>query len=110
MARTLADARRAIDAAKQAGVCLMVGHVLRFFPEYALAKRLLDEGAIGRPAVARTTRASAHPRTVGDWFADPEVSGACWWTWRSTTSTSCCGASARRSAFTARRSLIAGRR
>ena len=75
LARTLADARRAIDAAKQAGVCLMVGHVLRFFPEYALAKRLLDDGAIGRPALARTTRASAHPRTVGDWFADPEVSG-----------------------------------
>ncbi len=75
MARTLPDARRAIAAAERSGVCLMVGHVLRFFPEYALAKRLLDEGAIGRPAVARTTRSSAHPRTADDWYGDPELSG-----------------------------------
>jgi len=75
VARTLADARRAIEAAGSAGVRLMVGHVLRFFPEYAEAKRLLDEGIVGRPAVARTTRNSGHPRTAGDWFADPDMSG-----------------------------------
>lgn len=75
IARTLADAQRAMNAAAQAGTCFMVGHVLRFFPEYAAAKRLLDEDSIGRPAVARTTRASAHPRAPGDWFADPDQSG-----------------------------------
>jgi UDP-N-acetylglucosamine 3-dehydrogenase len=75
IARTLADARRAIDAAKASGVKLMIGHVLRFFPEYAAAKRLLDDGAVGRPAVVRTTRNSGHPRTAGDWFGDPDQSG-----------------------------------
>jgi UDP-N-acetylglucosamine 3-dehydrogenase len=75
LARTLADARRAIDAANRAGVKLMVGHVLRFFPEYALAKQILDDGTLGRPAVARTTRNSGHPRTVGDWYGDPDQSG-----------------------------------
>jgi predicted dehydrogenase len=76
IARTLADAHRAIEAASSAGVRLMVGHVLRFFPEYAEAKRLLDQGVVGRPAVARTTRNSGYPRTAaGEWFADPEMSG-----------------------------------
>jgi predicted dehydrogenase len=53
----------------------MIGHVLRFFPEYAMAKRMLDEGYVGRPAVARTTRSIGHPRTAGDWFADADQSG-----------------------------------
>ncbi|UCH33300.1 MAG: Gfo/Idh/MocA family oxidoreductase [Armatimonadota bacterium] len=75
IARTLADARRAIDAAKDAGICLMIGHVLRFFPEYAMAKRLLDDGTVGRPAVVRTTRNSGYPRGAGDWFVDPDQSG-----------------------------------
>jgi predicted dehydrogenase len=75
LARSLADARRAIEAAAAAGVTLMIGHVLRFFPEYAMAKRMLDEGYVGRPAVARTTRSSGHPRTAGDWFADADQSG-----------------------------------
>jgi len=75
IARTLADARRAIEAVTSAGVRFMVGHVLRFFPEYALAKRLLDQGAVGRPAVVRTTRNSGHPRTADDWFGDPDMSG-----------------------------------
>ena len=75
IARTLPDAKRAIAAAQSAGVRLMIGHVLRWFPEYAAAKRLLEEGTVGRPAVARTTRSSGHPRTPGDWFADPDLSG-----------------------------------
>ncbi|HUT75073.1 MAG TPA: Gfo/Idh/MocA family oxidoreductase [Armatimonadota bacterium] len=75
LARTLAEARRAIAAAEEAGVRLMVGHVLRFFPEYALAKRLLDEGAVGRPAVARTARCSGHPQPPADWYGDYAMSG-----------------------------------
>ena len=73
MALTLADCDAMIDAAAHSGVLLSVGHVTRFFPEYALAKREIDAGKIGTPAVARTRRAGAFPRTA--WFADSEQSG-----------------------------------
>jgi UDP-N-acetylglucosamine 3-dehydrogenase len=44
---TLADADAMIEAADIAGVHLMVGQVLRFYPVHALGKRLIDAGEIG---------------------------------------------------------------
>ncbi|MBC8139569.1 MAG: Gfo/Idh/MocA family oxidoreductase [Fibrella sp.] len=73
MALTLADCDAITDAAMRANVRLSVGHVTRFFPEYALAKRHVDAGAVGVPAIARTRRAGAFPKTA--WFADMEQSG-----------------------------------
>jgi len=75
LARTLEQADQVIAAVEKVGVRMLVGHVLRFFPEYVTAKGLLDGGQIGRPAVCRTTRASHHPRGSDDWFADYEKSG-----------------------------------
>ncbi|MBC8142597.1 MAG: Gfo/Idh/MocA family oxidoreductase [Armatimonadetes bacterium] len=73
MALTLSDCDAIIAATAQAGVCFSVGHVTRFFPEYALAKARLDAGAVGTPTIARTRRAGAFPRTA--WFADTAQSG-----------------------------------
>jgi UDP-N-acetylglucosamine 3-dehydrogenase len=53
----------------------MVGHVLRFFPEYAAIKRLLESGAIGTPAVVRTERNLYAPPTADNWFLDFGRSG-----------------------------------
>lgn len=75
LARTLEQAERALGAVESAGVRLMVGLVLHFFPEYAAAKQALDQGAVGRPAVMRTSRLSGHPRASDDWYADFERSG-----------------------------------
>ena len=76
LARTSAQARAMITACREAGVQLHVGHVVRFFPEYALAKRTVDRGAIGTPAVLRFTRASYAPKgRDDDWFSDPARSG-----------------------------------
>ncbi len=79
LARTLADAQEIVDGCEAAGVPLYVAHVVRFFPEFALAKAQLDSGAIGEPAVIRTTRAGSFPRPGGefssDYYADFNSSG-----------------------------------
>jgi len=49
IARTLTEADAIIDAARSAGVSLMVGHNQRYFGHHAKAKELLDAGAIGDP-------------------------------------------------------------
>jgi len=57
----LSDAREMIRKAGNSGLKLMVAHVLRFWGEYVLAKRLISEGAVGEPSVARAYRQSAFP-------------------------------------------------
>lgn len=49
IARTLAEADAIIEAARTAGVTLMVGHNQRYFGHHARAKALLEAGAIGEP-------------------------------------------------------------
>ncbi len=79
LARTLADAQEMVDACAAAGVPLYVAHVVRFFPEFALAKAQLDSGGIGEPAVIRTTRAGSFPRPGGafssNYYGDFDSSG-----------------------------------
>lgn len=48
LATTLEDGEAILQAASQAGVQLMVGHLLRFENKYATVKRLLEEGRLGR--------------------------------------------------------------
>jgi myo-inositol 2-dehydrogenase / D-chiro-inositol 1-dehydrogenase len=54
MAVTLADADRAIDAARAAGVVLQVGFNRRFAPDWAAARQLTDSGALGTPRLLRS--------------------------------------------------------
>jgi UDP-N-acetylglucosamine 3-dehydrogenase len=75
MARTVEDCRKMIDAAESAGVKLCIGQILRFFPEFVKGHEMIERGAIGTPAVARTTRAGVFPRGASDWFCDVESSG-----------------------------------
>jgi predicted dehydrogenase len=76
LARDLGQAQEMIDACRQAGVKLMVAHVVRFFPEYAGAKAQVDAGAIGRPAVLRFSRGVFQPKKAADnWFVDFRKSG-----------------------------------
>jgi UDP-N-acetylglucosamine 3-dehydrogenase len=48
MAHTVADCRKICDAAEKAPGHLMVGHICRFNPRYATAKREIEAGGIGR--------------------------------------------------------------
>jgi myo-inositol 2-dehydrogenase / D-chiro-inositol 1-dehydrogenase len=54
MAVTLADADRAITAAKDAGIALQVGFNRRFAPDWAAARSLLDTGRLGTPRLLRS--------------------------------------------------------
>jgi len=54
MALTLADADRAIDAARAAGVVLQVGFNRRFAPDWVAARALLDAGRLGTPRLLRS--------------------------------------------------------
>jgi len=76
LARTTGQAREMLTACRNAGVQLLVAHVIRFFPEYALAHATVEEGQIGKPAVIRLHRGSYRPKKpAGNWFLDEEKSG-----------------------------------
>ena len=65
-----------LAACREAGVHLLVAHVVRFFPEYALAKQVTASGQIGRPATVRLARGSYRPKKpAGNWFLDEAKSG-----------------------------------
>jgi predicted dehydrogenase len=76
LARTTGQAQEIVAACKQAGVQLLVAHVVRFFPEYALARAAVEGGQIGKPGVIRLHRGSYRPKKpAGNWFLDEEKSG-----------------------------------
>ena len=76
LARTAAQAAELVTTCERLGVPLLVGHVLRFNPEYARAKQVVDRGDIGTPAVLRLARNRSLPEKPGDnWFTDDEKSG-----------------------------------
>jgi UDP-N-acetylglucosamine 3-dehydrogenase len=76
IARHLADAEEMIAACESAGVRLFVAHVVRFFPEYARAKEILDGGGLGSPALIRTVRGGNYPAPeTQNWYVDFEQGG-----------------------------------
>jgi predicted dehydrogenase len=75
LARTLDQGAAILDVVARAGVKLAVGHVVRYFPDYALAHDLVVRGEIGAPGVARATRGAGFPTVPGDWFSDVARSG-----------------------------------
>jgi len=75
MARSLEEGQRILEAASGAKGKFMVGHVVRFCHEYCHARRLLEDGVIGRVGVVRTARRGRFPMGFGDWYADPVQSG-----------------------------------
>jgi predicted dehydrogenase len=60
IANTLAEADAMIDAAREAGVHLMVDQTKRFEPRHQEIKRLVASGILGRPIMAK----SAYPQDI----------------------------------------------
>lgn len=76
LARTIAEGQEMIRVCRQAGVKLLVGHVVRFFPEYVQAKQAVEAGQVGKVAVVRLKRNVFRPRKTRDnWFLEFEKSG-----------------------------------
>lgn len=63
-----------IQEAKDAGVRLMVMHVVRFWPEYDKIKNMIAEGELGEIKNVYLNRLSSHP-TWAIWHRDPKKSG-----------------------------------
>ncbi len=66
LANTLADAEAMVDAAEASGKVHMVGFNYRRAPAVQLARRLIDEGRLGKIFQVRGTY-------LQDWAADPNV-------------------------------------
>ena len=64
-----------IDAVKKAGVKLMMGQVIRFWPEYMVIKQMVDSGKYGKVLWLSAQRRTCLPAAWENWFADPEKSG-----------------------------------
>jgi len=76
VALKLEDAREMEEAAKESGKKFMVGHVVRFFPQYSVVKELSVARDIGEIMMARLYRGGSFPsHGINNWFADPEKSG-----------------------------------
>jgi predicted dehydrogenase len=74
IALSLEDADAMGAAARAAGRVLMVGHVLRYFPEIIELRRLVDAGALGAVQAVSALRLSAPP-DWNEWMVDPARSG-----------------------------------
>lgn len=80
LAHTAADAEVMLAACARAGVRLMVGHVVRFFPDYVRIREELQRGTIGQVGVVRASRLNVYPANAQGgggraWYADLALSG-----------------------------------
>ncbi|WP_135555898.1 Gfo/Idh/MocA family protein [Paenibacillus cymbidii] len=77
LAPTVQEGEEMIRFCAMQGVRLFVGHVVRFFPNFADIERKIAAGAIGRVGVAHTKRSGSHPgRTKAkEWYKDYAKSG-----------------------------------
>ena len=93
MAPSVGDCRRMVEAARNAGVMLMVGESYVFTGSHVLARRLIDEGEIGDVVQVRETKGVWVFRPEEDhrlggkghddipWRHDPELSGGGEYPW-----------------------------
>lgn len=76
MASDSAECQAMIDAANESGKILQIGHCIRFWPEYALVKELVESGKYGAVKIANFTRISATPTwSWQGWILDPAKAG-----------------------------------
>jgi predicted dehydrogenase len=76
IALSVEDADAMIEASERTGKLLMVAQVLRFWPEFAAIKDLLESGEYGALRGAHFKRVISRPDWSGDnWFQDPNKTG-----------------------------------
>jgi UDP-N-acetylglucosamine 3-dehydrogenase len=75
IARTAEDGIAMTEACRAAGVTLMIGHVVRFFPEYQRIQELVSRGELGQVGMVRAYRTNPPVQERSAWFADVEKNG-----------------------------------
>lgn len=68
------QAREIVEAARDSGLTVAVGHVVRHWPAYVALVTLVRSGTLGKPAAAYAQRLSTRPLWSG-WLSDPGQSG-----------------------------------
>jgi predicted dehydrogenase len=77
MSLNVKDCDRMIRAANHSGKVLQIGHCVRFWPEYAETKRIVDSGRYGRVVAATFQRLGSLPRwSIDNWSMDEKRSGS----------------------------------
>jgi predicted dehydrogenase len=74
MALTVSDCERMITASREAGRVLMIGQVLRFWPEYVYLRQFVQGGEYGRVLSATFVRSCGLP-DWSNWLPDESRSG-----------------------------------
>jgi len=76
MASNLKQCGQMIAAAEATGKILQVGHCIRFWPEYAKTKEIIDSGEYGKVKAAAFRRLGSAPTwSWNQWMMDPAQSG-----------------------------------
>ena len=76
MAPNLAQCDEMIAAARESGRILQVGHCIRFWPEWAKTKQIIDSARYGKVRAATFTRLSLTPTWAWEsWLLDEAKSG-----------------------------------
>jgi predicted dehydrogenase len=76
MALNVRDCDRMIRAARRSKKILQIGHCVRFWPEYAKAKQMVDSGELGKVIAATFQRLGSAPTwSIDNWFLDEKRSG-----------------------------------
>ena len=76
MALSLAEADQMVAAARETGACLLIGHVLRFWPEFKYLKDTAASGRLGALRSLSLTRLGAAPIwSWHNWMRDEQQSG-----------------------------------
>ncbi|MBE3598487.1 MAG: Gfo/Idh/MocA family oxidoreductase [Limnochordaceae bacterium] len=94
LARSAAEAEAAVEAAARRGVPFMVAQVVRFFPDYRLAREAVVCGQLGVARSARCFRVAPYPPGTRGCETSRKAVGSSW-TCSFTTSTTCAGSSGR---------------
>jgi UDP-N-acetylglucosamine 3-dehydrogenase len=74
LALTLEEVDAILEAQHRTGQILMVGQVLRFWPEYVMIHDLVCSGKLGQPISGAAFRLSNPPQWAS-WYLDPRASG-----------------------------------
>lgn len=72
---SVAEARNMIESCRKANVLLGIGLMMRFQSQHREAKRMIDEGLLGKPVYARAQLSCWYPPMDGAWRQDPEKGG-----------------------------------
>jgi predicted dehydrogenase len=76
MALTAKACEGMIAEAKRSGKILQIGHCVRFWPEYAKAKEIIDSGEYGKVIAGTFQRLGSAPTwSIDNWFLDEQRSG-----------------------------------